>query len=166
VIGGPTSPGPLRSPTDISLAQLAHVPSQVDVGEGTSRSAAGSSQTQGLGFYDNDIPARNSSLQQEPQDMAAPPPDYESPQSSPRLSDSNNSEGLMLRPDSPRPPVPSYDFAVGQSPYPTTQELAGRADISDDASHSDVDQESQDENERHESDTQDEEEDSTSNNSR
>lgn len=35
--GGLTSPGPIRSPTDISLAPLAHIPSHEDIGEGTSR---------------------------------------------------------------------------------------------------------------------------------
>src|SRR5271155_232991 len=34
-----SSPGPLRSPTDISLAQLAHVPTQDDAAEGPSSSA-------------------------------------------------------------------------------------------------------------------------------
>ena len=61
-IGNPMmSPGPTRSPTDISLAQLAHIPSHEDVGEGTSRSGGGA----GLG------------IGQEPgqQDVAFLPPD-------------------------------------------------------------------------------------------
>lgn len=114
VAGGPTSPGPVRSSTDISLAQLALVPSHSDVGEGTSRQITEPSQT-GLGFYESSVPQRNSSLLQ--QDISAPPPDYSSPQSSPDLSGSNNSQTLMLRPGSPRPEVPSYDVAMGSTPY-------------------------------------------------
>ncbi|EED22223.1 endosomal SPRY domain protein, putative [Talaromyces stipitatus ATCC 10500] len=60
----PTSPGPIRSPTDISLAQLAHIPSHEDFGEGSSRNTVNTAED---GLY---ITA------------ASPPPEYSSPESS------------------------------------------------------------------------------------
>jgi hypothetical protein len=60
----PTSPGPIRSPTDISLAQLAHIPSHEDFGEGSSHVNVGTAED---GLY---ITA------------ASPPPEYSSPESS------------------------------------------------------------------------------------
>ena len=68
----PTSPGPERSPTEISLAQLAHIPSNEDVGEGTSRSAErppSHHRMPGISPHP-------------PQDFSAPPPDYTSPEGS------------------------------------------------------------------------------------
>lgn len=70
----PTSPGPVRSPTDISLAQLAHIPSHEDFGEGSSRVNVGGAED---GLY---ITA------------ASPPPEYSSPESS-RNSFSSDHEG-------------------------------------------------------------------------
>ncbi len=95
------SPGPLRSPTEISLAQLAHIPSNEDVGEGTSRDAPGAGTVETLDF------------------SGQPPPDYTSPEGS-ILSRSRRSSGEyergedrpLLRTASPRPEVPSYDVAV------------------------------------------------------
>jgi hypothetical protein len=110
VIGGPTSPGPVRSPTDISLAQLAHIPSHEDVGEGTSRN--GGSYSQGLGIQDQDS--------RQNQVFSIPPPEYTSPthstHSEERLLMGPNQTQDHLRPISPRPPAPSYDVAVGQTP--------------------------------------------------
>lgn len=86
----PTSPGPQRSPTEISLAQLMHIPSQEDVGEGTSRSARSD-------YHDSPIspphPApresqsfehqqQQSPLTQDLQYFSAPPPEYTSPEGS------------------------------------------------------------------------------------
>lgn len=84
------SPGPVRSPTDISLAQLAHIPSNEDVGEGSSRTTVGDGEH---------APLLN------PHDIDQAPPEYSSPDSSRRASE-----------DLPRhaqPPIPSYDAAVG-----------------------------------------------------
>ncbi|MCJ1475461.1 Rsp5p-dependent ubiquitination, sorting of cargo proteins at the multivesicular body [Lambiella insularis] len=108
-LGGPTSPGPVRSPTDISLAQLVHIPSHADVGEGTSRSAAthpaaDSEQSQ---ISDHEF-------EPDRQDYSAPPPEYTSPDGSRRTSEESEEGNPMLRPSSPVPPVPSYDVATGQ----------------------------------------------------
>lgn len=72
------SPGPIRSPTDISLAQLAHIPSNEDAGEGSSRITVD-------GEVSGSVPA--------PSGMAdegeVPPPEYSSPGSSRRGSDAS-----------------------------------------------------------------------------
>ncbi|ORY16357.1 concanavalin A-like lectin/glucanase domain-containing protein [Clohesyomyces aquaticus] len=110
----PTSPGPQRSPTDISLAALSLVNShEDDVGEGTSAeagAAAAVAQHQagvhGLGLH--------------PQDA---PPEYTSPQPSPNTSRRGSDEDshwderapLLNRPQ-PDPPIPSYDAAVAEGP--------------------------------------------------
>ncbi|KAI9861539.1 MAG: Rsp5p-dependent ubiquitination, sorting of cargo proteins at the multivesicular body [Pleopsidium flavum] len=110
-MGPPTSPGPVRSPTDISLAQLAHFPSIEDLGEGTSGAAAvtPASTHEALGYTEHDYSHDD--------EHAHPPPEYTSPESSNggsrRSSDSDNDRTPMLRPSSPRPPIPSYDAAVG-----------------------------------------------------
>ena len=97
----PTSPGPVRSPTDISLAQLEHVSSHHDVGEGTSRVSP--EAPRGLGIADDD-------------DENVPPPEY----TSPGTSDAGSTYRSGRRPDrgrrrssdSDQPPVPSYDSVV------------------------------------------------------
>ncbi|PKY09064.1 SPRY-domain-containing protein [Aspergillus campestris IBT 28561] len=82
------SPGPVRSPTDISLTQLAHVPSNEDVGEGSSRTGEDE---------DHQHPPLD------PDDIdQIPPPEYSSPDGSLRGSH-----------DEEHPPIPSYDAAVG-----------------------------------------------------
>lgn len=65
----PTSPGPIRSPTDISLAQLAHIPSHEDIGEGSSRLT-----------------------------VASPPPEYSSPNLSRRNSSDSDGDRSSLHP--------------------------------------------------------------------
>jgi hypothetical protein len=105
----PASPGPVRSPTDISLAHLAHIPSHDDdddAGEGTSGSA---DQHAGLGvsYRIEPSPAGQPSI---------PPPEYTSPEGShggPSRRESVESQAPMLRTASPKPPIPSYDAAVG-----------------------------------------------------
>jgi hypothetical protein len=104
--GPPTSPGPVRSPTDISLAHLTHIPSNEDPGESsnaaaTSNIAAGGITTHAaLGAHAN-----------------APPPEYTSPQpsnaGSPRGS-SDSQRTPMLRRKSTPPPIPSYNDAVAE----------------------------------------------------
>ncbi len=121
----PTSPGPQRSPTDISLAALSLVDSNEDIGEGTSTE------------HDNTItPAHGLGLLS-PGDL---PPEYSSPVSSPSgLSDSHRrnfwSERTPLiqrqqqpqqqQPQQPQqraqqpnrsPPIPTYDAAVADTP--------------------------------------------------
>lgn len=104
----PMSPGPQRSPTEISLAQLAHVPSNEDVGEGTSRSAERLDGALGQQV-----------IVREPEDLSAPPPEYTSPEGSldnsrggSEGSDEGGAERSLIPPESSRPPIPSYDAAV------------------------------------------------------
>ena len=93
-IVAPPSPGPVRSPTDISLAQLAHIPSHEDIGEGSSRDVAG------------DVDPTTPLLSGDDFDPV-PPPEYTSPDGSRRGSDSSGETW-------PRDQlVPSYDAAVG-----------------------------------------------------
>ncbi|KAL9102886.1 MAG: hypothetical protein Q9163_002009 [Psora crenata] len=120
------TPGPERSPTEISLAQLAHIPSNEDVGEGTSRSAEqqNSHLHPGLGIT---TPAS--------QDFSAPPPDYTSPEGSMLErpgrgsetggEDSDDGENERERERRPlisgeerdRMPIPTYDAAVRDEGY-------------------------------------------------
>ena len=93
----------MRSPTEISLARLAHIPSNEDVGEGTSRDAQGLGVVEALDF------------------SGQPPPDYTSPEGSilTRSRESSGDDGRgegrpLLRSASPRPEVPSYDDVVGE----------------------------------------------------
>jgi SPRY domain len=134
VIGGPTSPGPVRSPTDISLAQLVHVPSEEDIGEGTSGAGghspgltAGSahSQTQFQGLGVQYFPDRRSSLppQIPPPPRGpeappaaytqAPPPDYESPATSPMQGHDSADPAPGTGGESPQ--VPSYESAMAET---------------------------------------------------
>ncbi|OJJ45596.1 hypothetical protein ASPZODRAFT_152641 [Penicilliopsis zonata CBS 506.65] len=85
------SPGPIRSPTDISLAQLSHIPSHDDIGEGSSTDAA--------------VDSRTPLLAPEDIDQQVPPPKYTSPGGSRRGSAAEDG-------GSSPPPIPSYDAAV------------------------------------------------------
>lgn len=103
--GPPTSPGPLRSPTDISLAQLTHIPSHEEPGEASNSSTpapTGNTTTQpGLSVHDN----------------AQPPPEYTSPLPSEAGSPRGSTDGErtpMLRRKTTPPPIPSYNDAVAQ----------------------------------------------------
>lgn len=101
--GPPASPGPIRSPTDISLAQLTHIPSHEEPGEASNTSTpapTGGNTTQpGLGVHDN----------------AQPPPEYTSPlpsaAGSPRGSSDSERTPMLPRKTTP-PPIPSYNDAV------------------------------------------------------
>ncbi|PGH28188.1 protein SSH4 [Polytolypa hystricis UAMH7299] len=97
----PTSPGPVRSPTDISLAQLPHLPSQEGIGEGSSGTI------QQPGPNDTGPPQ----LPIDNDNASVPPPEYSSPHHSPPNSGSPPQGGIP--PDSTQPPIPSYDAAVG-----------------------------------------------------
>lgn len=120
----PTSPGPIRSPTDISLAQL--VPND-EVGEASSSAAA---QRHHDGEHDGNP------LHLHLEDATNPPPDYASPthsaeEGSPRSSTDSEENAPLIRvmnrsrtessatvitapqrQGPPHPPVPSYSDAV------------------------------------------------------
>ena len=107
-VRAPMSPGPQRSPTEISLGELVHVSASEDVGEGTSRSGA-------------NMPSDSPVTTHGPQDFSAPPPEYTSPEGSientqrngERNDDGSERRGLpFVRLSSPQPPVPSYDAAM------------------------------------------------------
>ncbi|KAL8833356.1 MAG: hypothetical protein Q9170_004309 [Blastenia crenularia] len=105
----PTSPGPIRSPTEISLAHLAHIPSNEDIGEGPSRSAELAPRDLSMAAQET-----NAGLENE-QDYSVPPPEYTSPEGS--LDGSSRLSGEyerrpLLQSTSPSPPIPSYDAAV------------------------------------------------------
>jgi hypothetical protein len=106
----PTSPGPQRSPTDISLAQFSLVDSNdEDFGEGTSTSAA--PRISSISGNYNHFEGREA------------PPEYESPTSSPdrqrrdTFSDDGDDDHRPLVQHHPPddPPIPSYEAAVGES---------------------------------------------------
>ncbi|QSZ30601.1 hypothetical protein DSL72_000158 [Monilinia vaccinii-corymbosi] len=101
--GPPTSPGPIRSPTDISLAHLIHINTHEEPGEASNSSTLASTRgtrTQsGLGVHDS----------------AQPPPEYTSPlpsaAGSPRGSEDSERAPMLRRKTTP-PPIPSYNDAV------------------------------------------------------
>lgn len=132
-LAGLSSPGPVRSPTDISLAQLVHIPSNEDVGEGTSRSGgrhAGGDGGSSLILDENARADRN--------DYSAPPPEYTSPDGSRRSSGETDDEGrAMLRARSPVPPVPSYDDAIAHDPRRMRDTREGEDEEMDSGSGSD-----------------------------
>ncbi|KAG9243467.1 concanavalin A-like lectin/glucanase domain-containing protein [Calycina marina] len=93
--GPPTSPGPARSPTDISLAHLEHIPSNEPQGE-LSAVEVPVSTAHGLGVQEA-------------------PPRYSSPQPSDDGQDSDNSDDERRPPNRRKttpPPIPSYSDAV------------------------------------------------------
>ena len=118
--GPPTSPGPVRSPTDISLAHLVHIPSNEEPGEssaaaGTSTPPAEENTQLGLGVQDN----------------AQPPPEYSSPQG----SDTGSSRGStdderspMVRRKTTPPPIPSYSDALADRARERSDSHRARSD--------------------------------------
>lgn len=103
------SPGPARSPTDISLAQLNHIPPLEDAGEGSSRFTLGDEEAN-VGMFHDEQPE-------------APPPEYSSPGGSRRGSDASLEfppRGALEEPGSPingstdsaGQYLPSYETAV------------------------------------------------------
>jgi hypothetical protein len=93
----PQSPGPQRSPTDISLAQLDLGEDRDDVGEGSSHLPSGP-----LGLHG--VPQQGTRVEYEANDA---PPDYESPKST--TPTEGNSPVL---PNADDPPIPSYDAVM------------------------------------------------------
>lgn len=121
--GPPQSPGPVRSPTEISLAQLAHIPSHEDVGEGTSRSVGGASDSH-IHFLEF---ASHPSAGQE--GYTELPPEYTSPEGSMRRRSSDETDDEqrpLMQSGEPSPPVPSYDVAVGNEPERRRDEHGSR----------------------------------------
>ncbi len=102
--GPPTSPGPVRSPTDISLAHLTHIPSNDEPGDSSTSAAVvnpppATSVTSPTGVV---------------VDHTQPPPEYTSPQGSESGSARGSSESErtpMIRRKS-TPPIPSYNDAL------------------------------------------------------
>ena len=94
----PTSPGPQRSPTDISLSHLAHIPSNEDPGEGAS--SVGREETVA-------IDTRPSESQQ--------PPEFTSPEGSRMSSDEEGERSPLVGRSGRQPPIPTYDAAVGNA---------------------------------------------------
>lgn len=101
-----SSPGPIRSPTDISLAQLAHISTQDLPSQGTLE--AGDIQHQ---------PIENTPQGQQ----IIPPPEYSSPVSSRRSSGGGDDEERrgLLEDRAGQPPIPTYDAAVGEAAGPS-----------------------------------------------
>lgn len=113
----PTSPGPQRSPTDISLAAFSLIDSNEDIGEGPSAEASNSQDTahdttHGLGFL-------------QPGEL---PPEYSSPVGSPNLEAGRHMRDYWEeREHTPllhnqqqqleaERPLPSYDIATANTP--------------------------------------------------
>jgi len=113
----------VRSPTEISLAQLAHIPSHEDVGEGTSRSVGGASDSH-IHFLEF---ASHPSAGQE--GYTELPPEYTSPEGSMRRRSSDETDDEqrpLMQSGEPSPPVPSYDVAVGNEPERRRDEHGSR----------------------------------------
>lgn len=120
--GRPTrSPGPERSPTDISLAQLNLMDRPVeeggeddDLGEGGSGDGYEDYQQDDGEEYQQEVV--NPGMPFEPQ--GHPPPEYESPEEdsdmTPRASEQSDRAPLLQRgPDSP--PIPTYEAATSDA---------------------------------------------------
>lgn len=108
------SPGPQRSPTDISLSHLNLNESQEhliedDIGEGTSEAHA--DQETPVHEIDSDM------LPPENHEDDHPPPEYESPSddedTTPRASQQNDERTRLLSHDD-SPPIPTYEAATGE----------------------------------------------------
>lgn len=114
----PTSPGPVRSPTDISLAHLAHIPSNEEFGESSSAAAAAEAVSHmGLRI----------------QDHTQPPPGYTSPRHSDDGHETNETAALIPRRTTP-PTIPSYSDAVAADRARERSNSQGAHD--DEGSHS------------------------------
>jgi hypothetical protein len=101
-IAPPASPGPLQSPTDISLAQLSHFSSTPDVGLGNSREVESNIEIL------RDITQLQRAGEEERDTCTAPPPEYTSSKVFGSLNQMSTGNSL----DRTDTPVPSYDVAV------------------------------------------------------
>ena len=114
----------MRSPTEISLAQLAHIPSHEDIGEGTSRSVIGREGPESPVHIEELVFPQHA----QEGNYGAPPPEYTSPEGSvgrrgsngeSRNEDGNGERRPLLGggdEEEAGPQVPSYDVAVGNEP--------------------------------------------------
>lgn len=121
----PTSPGPSRSPTDISLAQLSHIPSHEDFGEGASGvigAVVDSEENEGTSHERADTP---------------PPPEYESPGGSRRSSYESGPDGHGHHDDDETTPFvryggplqpPGYEAVVGSGNQSGGNDEAGASE--------------------------------------
>jgi hypothetical protein len=114
------SPGPQRSPTDISLSRFDIYESQEnlledDAGEGTSDAVR---------IVDDDLSDLDADSDAPPDHEDHPPPEYESPdeqdydedETTPRASEHNDNDRTPLLVDHEvDPPIPSYEAATGES---------------------------------------------------
>lgn len=108
-IGFPAgNPGPTRSPTAISLAQLHHVSSSEAHTHSSSEPETGDVQHQ---------PVENTPMGQQ----IIPPPEYTSPEGSPRQSVDRGERTRLLGRQSrdAQPPIPTYDAAISGSSGPS-----------------------------------------------
>jgi hypothetical protein len=117
--GPPQSPGPSRSPTDISLAQLSHVSTIEDVGEGYSGYGSvdirHDSDGRGLGLAEALSSTSPGDTGNQEHDHS--PPEYTSPDHSEDGSyDDDEEEGQLLPPPPGSPGIPSYDVATANDP--------------------------------------------------
>ncbi|KAK5198329.1 Protein ssh4 [Exophiala xenobiotica] len=100
--------GPVRSPSDITLTQLAHVSSQDLPNHGNSLLDMGDIQHQ---------PIENTPAGQQ----IIPPPEYSSPPGSRRSSGEGDDEERrgLLQDHAGQPPIPTYDAAVSEAAGPS-----------------------------------------------
>ncbi|KAH6719783.1 concanavalin A-like lectin/glucanase domain-containing protein [Leptodontidium sp. 2 PMI_412] len=103
--GPPTSPGPVRSPTDISLAHLTHIPSNDEPGESSAAAT------------NNGPEAATTTVSNVGLGVSEAPPEYTSPHqsnaNSPRGSVDGERAPLIRRKSIP-PPIPSYNDTVAE----------------------------------------------------
>lgn len=99
-LGQQPTPGPTRSPTDISLGPLPHISSPVDGAAGSGGPSQGNDDTE------NDAtvraPTRDGHI--------PPPPEYTSPEGSPTLARPDDENAAA--PGHSQPPIPSYEAAT------------------------------------------------------
>lgn len=110
-MGFPTgNPGPLRSPTAISLAQLTHISPH--------ESSSGASEFLDAGDVQHQ-PVENTPNGQQ----IIPPPEYTSPEGSPRNSHDVGERSRLIesRSREGQPPIPTYDAAVSEQAGPSTR---------------------------------------------
>lgn len=102
------NPGPIRSPTDISLAQLVHISTQDLPSHGNHLLDVGDIQHQ---------PVENTPNGQQ----IIPPPEYTSPSGSRRSSGEGGEDERreLLQDRAGQPPIPTYDAAVGEAAGPS-----------------------------------------------
>ncbi|POS88062.1 SPRY domain-containing protein [Erysiphe pulchra] len=103
--GLPTSPGPVRSPTDISLTHLTYLNFNDD-----GRDLNHSAPDQLIGYTTTTTQMNHNQVHQ-------PPPEYTSPHTSETSTSGNSDSGEshISRKSSPMPPVPSYGDAMREN---------------------------------------------------